>query len=473
MIRLFKFNFERKGIIMESILSIMVKIDSFVWGPPLLILLVGTGIYLTVRLGLIQVLKLPLALKYLFSRDNDTSADGDVSSFAALCTALAATIGTGNIVGVATAIKAGGPGALFWMWMAAFFGMATKYAEALLAVKYRVVDENGQMSGGPMYYIEKGLGNKTLAKMFAIFGIGVAFFGIGTFPQVNAIASAVKITFNVPIIVSAIVLTALVALVTLGGIKSISKVCEYVVPFMATLYIIGSLVILIYNRSLVPETLALIVKSAFTPTAAMGGFLGTTVMKSIQNGVARGVFSNESGLGSAPIAAAAAKTNSCVRQGLISMTGTFFDTIIICTMTGVTLVLTGAWTSDFSGAEMTTMAFSQGLPVAQIGQLIVTVGLVFFAFTTILGWNYYGERCTEYLFGIKGIKPYRMIYIILVASGAFLKLDLIWIMADIVNGLMAIPNLIGILGLSGVIIYETNKYFEDLNAEKSKRKISA
>lgn len=297
-------------LIMKSILSIMGKIDSFVWGPPLLILLVGTGLYLTVRLGLIQVLKLPLALKYLFSRDKDSNADGDVSSFAALCTALAATIGTGNIVGVATAIKAGGPGALFWMWMAAFFGMATKYAEALLAVKYRVVDENGQMSGGPMYYIEKGLGNKTLAKMFAIFGIGVAFFGIGTFPQVNAIASAVKITFNVPIVASAVILTALVALVTLGGIKSISRVCEFVVPFMASLYILGSVIILVYNHSLVPQTLTLIVKSAFTPTAAMGGFLGTTVMKSIQSGVARGVFSNESGLGSAPIAAAAAKTDS-------------------------------------------------------------------------------------------------------------------------------------------------------------------
>ncbi|QXM06808.1 alanine/glycine:cation symporter family protein [Crassaminicella indica] len=449
---------------MEKITAILNSIDSFVWGPPLLILLVGTGIYLTIRLGLLQVLKLPLALRLLFSKDHDSSAEGDVSSFAALCTALAATIGTGNIVGVATAIKAGGPGALFWMWIAAFFGMATKYSEGLLAVKYRVVDENGQMSGGPMYYIEKGLGNKFLAKMFAIFGIGVAFFGIGTFPQVNAIVNAAKITLNMPMIVTSIILTILVALVTLGGIKSISRVAELLVPFMAVFYIIGSIIILVMNIDLLPSTILLIIKSAFSPTAAAGGFLGATVMMAIRNGVARGVFSNESGLGSAPIAAAAAKTKSCVRQGLISMTGTFFDTIIVCTMTGLVLILTGVWQGDLEGAAMTNAAFSKAVP--GIGQLIVTIGLMFFAFTTILGWNYYGERCTEYLLGVKWIKPFKYTYILLIAIGAFLKLNTIWILADIVNGLMAIPNLIGLIGLSNVIITETKLYFHQLENKK-------
>jgi AGCS family alanine or glycine:cation symporter len=448
---------------MTNLLNILNKLDGIVWGPPLLILLVGTGIYLTIRLGVLQVSKLPLAMKYLFSKQSDDDfGEGDVSSFAALCTALSATIGTGNIVGVATAIKMGGPGALFWMWMAAFFGMATKYAEGLLAVKYREVDENGQMSGGPMYYIEKGLGNKFLAKMFAIFGVGVAWFGIGTFPQVNAIVEATQITFKLPKIVTAVVLTVLVALVIIGGIKNIAAVAEKTVPFMAVFYIVGSLLIIILNIKLLPGTLALVVKSAFTSTAMTGGFAGATIMIAIQSGVARGVFSNESGLGSAPIAAAAAKTKSCVRQGLISMTGTFIDTIIICTMTGLVLIMSGAWTSEFSGAAMTNAAFSGSLPFINIGQLIVTIGLIFFAFTTILGWSYYGERCVEYLLGVKGIKPYRYIYIILVAMGAFLKLEMVWIIADIVNGLMAIPNLIALLGLSGVIIAETKLYFDNI-----------
>lgn len=447
---------------MEKLIQVFNKIDSLVWGAPLLILLVGTGIYLTVRLGVLQITKLPLAFKYLFSKeDEDSQGVGDVTSFQALCTALAATIGTGNIVGVATAIKAGGPGALFWMWMAAFFGMATKYAEGLLAVKYRVTDKNGQMSGGPMYYIERGLGNKWLAKMFAIFGIGVAYFGIGTFAQINAISDSLKDSYGVPAIASGVVITLLVAMVTLGGIKSIAKVSEKIVPFMAILYIAASLVILILNIKLVPAAIALIIESAFKPSAAIGGFLGATVKQAIQNGVARGVFSNESGLGSAPIAAAAAKTKSCVRQGLISMTGTFIDTIVICTMTGVTLILTGAWKSDLAGAAMTNAAFINGMPVPVVGKFIITVGLLFFAFTTILGWNYYGERCTEYLFGVKGIKPYRYIFIGIVAIGglAILKLDLIWIIADIVNGLMAIPNLIALIGLSGVVVSETKMYF--------------
>ncbi|KDR94952.1 alanine or glycine:cation symporter, AGCS family [Peptoclostridium litorale DSM 5388] len=459
---------------MEKINQIAQAINSFLWGPPLLILLVGTGIYLSFRLGFLQVFKLPLALKYLFSDDpeaKDMAAEGDVSAFAAVCTALSATIGTGNIVGVATAIRMGGPGALFWMWMAAFFGMATKYAEALLAVKYRVVDENGQMSGGPMYYIERGLKNKFLAKCFAIFGIGVAFFGIGTFAQVNSITSAVKIAFNVPIIITGVILTISVAMVTLGGIKSIAKVSELVVPFMAGAYILGTIIILIMNASAVPGAFAFIVKSAFTPTAAAGGFMGSTVALALKSGVSRGVFSNESGLGSAPIAAAAARTKSCVRQGLVQMTGTFFDTIIVCTMTGITLVLTGMWNNpNVEGAGATTAAFRAGLPAMPIvGELIVTIGLIFFAFTTILGWNYYGERCTEYLFGVKGIKTYKYIFIALIAIGPFLKLQLIWTVADIVNGLMAIPNLIAIIGLSGVIASETKQYFEELKEKQDKQ----
>ncbi|MDR7018739.1 alanine/glycine:cation symporter family protein [Aeromonas salmonicida] len=443
---------------MSSIQSALTAIDSFIWGPPLLILLVGTGVYLTLRLGLLQVVRLPLALRLVFGRDQGQGKQGDVSSFAALCTALSATIGTGNIVGVATAIKLGGPGALFWMWMAALFGMATKYAECLLAVKYRQQDANGQMAGGPMYYLEKGLGSKLLAKLFALFGIGVAFFGIGTFPQVNAISDAMSLSFSVPREATAVVLTLTVALVTLGGIKSISSVSSKVVPFMAIFYIVACLGVLVNNAGALPEAIGLVISSAFTGHAATGGFVGASIMLAIQSGVARGVFSNESGLGSAPIAAAAAKTNSCVEQGLVSMTGTFIDTIIICTMTGLTLVVTGVWGGDLSGAAMTSAAFAQGLD-AHIGQYLVSIGLLFFAFTTILGWNYYGERCTEYLFGVKAIKPYRLIYLVLVASGAFLHLDMIWLLADIVNGLMAVPNLIGLIGLRHVVIAETRAYF--------------
>ncbi len=449
---------------MEMLLSILTKINQLVWGPPLLILLVGTGIYLTISLGLIQVTKLPLALKSIFDKE-PSDYQGDVSSFGALCTALAATIGTGNIVGVATAIKAGGPGALFWMWIAAFFGMATKYAEGLLAVKYRVKDANGQMSGGPMYYIELGLGKKWLAKLFAFFGIGVAFFGIGSFTQVNAISSAVAQTFKLPMTVTIIIITILVALVTFGGIKSISKVAEGIVPLMAVFYCIGAILVLSFNISQLPYAFVLIFKSAFTGTAMTGGFLGATVAMAIKNGIARGVFSNESGLGSAPIAAAAAKTNSCVKQGLISMTGTFFDTIVICTMTGLTLIVTGAWQGEgLEGAGMTNFAFSQGLG-SSIGSYVVTIGLIFFAFTTIIGWNYYGERCTEYLFGAKATNYYKLIFILLIGSNVFLqnvKLDAIWITADIVNGLMAFPNLIALIGLRNVIKQETKMYFSKM-----------
>ncbi|WP_048193682.1 alanine/glycine:cation symporter family protein [Methanococcoides methylutens] len=452
-----------------DILSILRNIDSFVWGPPLLLFLVGTGVYLTLSLGFIQVFRLPLALRYVISpepSDNDNA--GDISSFAALTTALAATIGTGNIVGVATAIKAGGPGALFWMWLAAFFGMATKYAECMLAVKYRTVDENGQMAGGPMHYITNGLSDKfysrPLAVFFAFCGIGVAFFGIGIFPQVNAIADSAAITLNVPPFYTAVVITVLVAMVTIGGIRSISKVAQVVVPFMAIAYVLGCLLIIATNASALPSTISLIINSAFTPTAAAGGFLGSTMILAVQMGIARGVFSNESGLGSAPIAAAAARIKEPAKQGLISMTGTFFDTIILCTMTGIVLVMTGSWTSEYEGAYMTSYAFSTGLE--SIGIYIVGIGLMFFAFTTILGWNYYGERCVEFLVGVRGIMPYRIIYIALVGGGVYLTLDTIWILADIVNGLMVIPNLIAILALRKIISHETRKYFDGLKEEK-------
>jgi len=443
---------------MNNLQSLLQSLDSFIWGPPLLILLVGTGIYFTFRLGMLQFRHLPTALKMVFSKSKPGS--GDISSFAALCTALSATIGTGNIVGVATAIKLGGPGALFWMWLAAVFGMATKYAECLLSVKYRKVDDKGEMVGGPMYYLRYGVGSKVLATLFAVFAIGVAFFGIGTFPQVNAIVDASQLSFGISREVSATILTLLIAIVTIGGIKSIAKVAGKVVPTMALFYILACLSVLITNSEHLLGALELVVTSAFTSTAATGGFLGAGMMLAIQSGIARGVFSNESGLGSAPMAAAAAKTDSCVRQGLISMTGTFFDTIIICTMTGLALILTGAWQTELAGAAMTTHAFAVGLSSDTVGPLLVSIGLIFFAFTTILGWNYYGERCVVYLFGTKGILTYKVIFIGLIASGSFLHLDLIWIIADIVNGLMAIPNLIGLIALRHVVVTETKLFFK-------------
>ncbi len=447
-------------------LETLNAIDSFVWGPPLLVLLVGTGILLTIRLQLLQVFKLPQALHLIFSAKNDGS--GDVNSFKALCTALAATVGTGNIVGVATAIKAGGPGALFWMWMAAFFGMATKYAECLLAVKFRTVDANGNISGGPMYYIENGMGKKykPLAILFAAFGVLCAYFGIGTFAQVNSIVEITQISAGIPVVYTGIALTIVVAAVTIGGLKSIATVASKVVPGMAVLYFLTTVGILITFADQVPAAIATVLHDAFTPTAAQGGFLGASVMLAMRSGVARGVFSNESGLGSAPIVAAAAKTKWAAEQGLVSMTGTFIDTIIICTLTGLSLVVTGVWTGPLNGAAMTDSAFNMAFP--QFGSLLLLVGLVLFAFTTILGWNYYGERCVEYLVGVKAILPYRIIFILLVACGPFLKLEEIWVLADIVNGLMAIPNLIALLALSGVVEAETKAYQKHLAEQKHK-----
>lgn len=443
---------------MESFIPVLNAIDSFMWGPPLITLLVGTGIYLTVRLHLLQVFRLPLALRLIFKAKN--KGEGDVSSFKALCVALAATVGTGNIVGVATAVKVGGPGAIFWMWMAAFFGMATKYAEGLLAVKYRSVDAKGDIAGGPMFYIRNGMGEKwkPLATFFAIACILVAYLGIGTFPQVNAIVDSMELSFGFPKVATDAILTFFIAAITIGGLQSIAKVASGIIPFMAFLYIAISFGLLVANIDQLPAAVALIFADAFTGSAAAGGFAGSTVMMAMQNGIARGVFSNESGLGSAPIAAAAAKTKYPAEQGLISMTGTFIDTIIICTMTGIALVITGVWQGDAAGAAMTSAAFAA--TYGTVGSQLLTIALALFAFTTILGWNYYGERACIYLFGTKGVLPYRLIFIVLIACGAFLKLEAIWILADIVNGLMAIPNLIALIALSGVVVAETKLYLK-------------
>lgn len=438
-------------------LNFFSSLNDIVWGPPLLMLLVGTGIYLSIRLGVLQVFKLPLAFKLIFTK---SEGQGDISSYGALSTALAATIGTGNIVGVATAIKAGGPGALFWMWVAAFFGMATKYAEGLLAIKYRTVDKNGDISGGPMYYILNGMGQKWkfLAYFFAIAGVLVAFFGIGTFSQVNSITSSLEQNFNFAPQIVSVIIAVIVAIIIFGGIQSISKVSEGIVPFMAIIYLIATLSVIFVNLDNLVPALQSVFKGAFTGTAAVGGFLGATVKEAIQKGIARGVFSNESGLGSAPIAAAAAKSDQPVEQGLVSMTGTFIDTIIICTLTGLTILVTNTWTvNGLEGAPLTQAAFSGVF--GTVGAIALTLCLVLFAFTSILGWSYYGERCFEFVFGTKHITLYRLIFILMVALGGYLKLELVWVVADIVNGLMAIPNLIALLALSPVIVMETKNYF--------------
>ncbi len=445
-----------------SMIAAAKWIDDLVWGAPLLLLLLGTGIYLTSRLGLLQVIKLPKAFRLIFAKNE---GQGDISSFAALATALAATVGTGNIVGVATAIKSGGPGALFWMWVAAFFGMATKYSEGVLAIKYRTKDANDQISGGPMYYILNGMGQKwrPLASLFAVSGILVALFGIGTFAQVNAITSSLHHSLGISSPLISILLAAVVAMIIFGGIQAIAKVAETVVPFMAIFYIGASLTVIAVHYTKLLPMLVLIFKSAITPTAAIGGFAGSLVKDAIQKGIARGVFSNESGLGSAPIAAAAAKTKEPVEQGLISMTGTFIDTIIICTLTGLAILVTGQWTSALEGAPLTQSAFASIF--GHMGTYALTLSLVLFAFTTILGWSYYGERCFIFLFGTTHLSYFRLIFVVMVGLGGFLKLELIWILADIVNGLMALPNLIALLALSPVVIFETRAYFKRQNTK--------
>ena len=442
----------------NQILPLLTGIRDFIWGPPLIILLVGTGIFLTFRLRGLQIRGLFYSLKLaFFQRKADDKEAGDISHFQALMTALAATVGTGNIAGVATAIVAGGPGALFWMWITGIFGMATKYAEAVLAIKYREKDEAGMMSGGPMYYISKGLGWKWLGNLFAIFA-AIAAFGIGNMVQSNSVAESLNVSLGIPHWATGIILAVFTAMVILGGIKSIGKVTQVLVPFMILIYFTGALIIILINVSDLPKIFALIFKSAFTPSAAVGGFLGAAIMQTIREGVSKGVFSNESGLGSAPIAAAAARTPDPVKQALVSMTQTFIDTIIVCTMTGLVLLSSGLWTSGPTGAELTTLAFNKSLP-GGIGQIIVSLGLVFFAYSTILGWSYYGEKSIEYLFSEKAVKPYRIIFVVFVAVGAILKLEIVWRLADIMNGLMAFPNLIGLIGLSTIIVSETNKYY--------------
>ncbi len=456
----------------------LVKIDDIVWGVPLMVLIMAGGLTLTVRLGVLQVRKLPLALKWMVI--NEEGGEGEVSSFGALCTALSATIGTGNIVGVATAIAAGGPGALFWMIVAAFFGMATKYAEGLLAVKYRVIDEQGHALGGPFYYIERGMGEKWkwLAKTFAFFGVCVGLLGIGTFSQVNGISTAIMSffdpqktwvvsipgigTYSWTVVIASLVLSVCVAMVLIGGVKRIAKVSEIVVPFMAVIYILMSLMLIVCNLSEIPAAIGVVVKGAFQPKAVTGGVVGTMLV-SMQKGVARGIFSNEAGLGSAPIAAAAAQTKSPVRQGLVSMTGTFIDTIVICTMTGLSIVLTGAWqVPGLEGVQVTTYAFNNGLPFPTVvSSFLLMLCLVFFAFTTILGWDYYSERCLEYLTGgkMKVVKVYRWLYILAVFIGPYMTVSAVWTIADIFNGLMALPNMIALFALSGVVAKETKAFF--------------
>ena len=466
--------------IWATINNVLVKVDDFVWGLPLIILILATGIFLTIRLKGIQITKLPLAIKNLMANEK-SGTEGEVSGFAALCTALSATIGTGNIVGVATAIVAGGPGALFWMWIAALVGTATKYAECLLAVKYRVTAEDGHVIGGPFYYIENGMGKKWkwLAKIFAFFGVGVGLFGIGTFTQVNGITSAVNNFFDAEnahtielfgrdyswsVVIAGIVVTVCATLVIIGGLKRISAVAQIVVPFMAVTYVAAALLILIFNYKAIPGALMTIVESAFGLRAMAGGALGA-MMVAMQKGIARGIFSNEAGIGSAPIAAAAAQTDQPAQQGLISMMGTIIDTLIICTMTGLSIVITGTWDMGLEGVAVTTKAFQLGLPFPeQVASFILMVCLVFFAFTTILGWDYYSERCLEYLTGNKQkvVKAYRWLYILCVFIGPYMTVKAVWTIADIFNGLMAIPNLIALLALSGVVVAETKAYLNSL-----------
>lgn len=474
---------------MEAFTAFLDTIDGYVWGVPLIVVILFVGLLLTVRLGCLQVVNLPNALRYMLH--NEKGGQGEVSSFGALCTALAATIGTGNIVGVATAIGTGGPGALFWMEMAAFFGMATKYAEGVLAVKYRKMDSDGKVLGGPFYYIETGLKErfgwnmKWLAVLFAIFGVCAGVMGIGTITQVNGITSAMaRLTPNaaefvniggnsvsITTAIAGVLVTAFSAFVIIGGLKRIAKVSTYIVPVMAILYILACMLLLMMNFAAIPEAIQTIVRAAFNPSAVTGGVVGT-IFIAMQKGIARGIFSNEAGLGSAPIAAAAAKTNEPVRQGLVCMTGTFFDTIIICTMTGLAIVVSGAWDPKLGleGVNITMEAFSRGLAFfpggATIAPYFLAIALVFFAFTTILGWAYYSEKCLQYLIGGKkkgAILAYRWIYVAAIFIGPYLTVSAVWTCADIFNGLMAFPNLVALILLSGIVALETKSFLDRLH----------
>lgn len=439
-------------------MEFLSAVSGIVWGPYMLTLILGTGVVLMVRLGGMPILKIGYGFKQLFRGRKAESGEGVITPFAALMTSLSATIGTGNIAGVATAIGLGGPGALFWMWCSALVGMATKYSEAVCAVHFREVDDKGDHVGGPMYYIRNGLGEnwRWLAILFAIFG-AFAGFGIGNGVQANSVSSAMNNAFGVSETVTAVVMMALVALVLIGGVRRIADVATRLVPMMAILYILAGVTVLLLNIGGIPDALALVVKSAFSSEAVGGGAAGTAVMLAIQFGVARGVFSNEAGLGSAPIAHAAAKTDSPVRQGTVAMLGTFIDTLIICSITGLAIIVTGVWDGEAKGAAMSQAAFASSLPY---GDILISLGLCVFAFTTILGWSYYGERCAEYLLGTRVIVPFRIIWVAVVGVGAISELEAIWLVADILNGLMAVPNLIALLLLSGVVAKLTREYFD-------------
>ncbi|WP_301964722.1 sodium:alanine symporter family protein [uncultured Desulfovibrio sp.] len=446
-------------------LDFLNVVAGYVWGWPLMILLVGTGLWLTFSLRALQFSHLIHAFGLIVRKTPDKKAQGDISNFQALMVALSATVGTGNIAGVATAIYIGGPGALFWMWMTGLVGMATKYAEAVLAVKYRVQNENGTFSGGPMYYTSRGLGWKWLATLFAFFA-SIATFGIGSMVQSNSVADALNHSFSIAPGITGIVLMGLTAAVIIGGVRSIGRVTALLVPVMIALYVLGALAVLIMHITEIPGVLVMVVSSAFEPVAATGGFAGATVMMAIRLGVARGLFSNESGLGSAPIAAAAARTSQPVVQALISMTQTFIDTLVVCSMTGLVILVTGVWTSGKNGAPLTSYAFETGLP-GELGGLIVTIGIILFAYSTILGWSYYGEKAIEYLLGSKAIVPYRWAFIISVGLGSSMKLDLVWVLSDIFNALMAFPNLIGLIMLTPVVKAETMAYLRSLRQGSS------
>ncbi len=470
--------------VFEPINNVLGIIDDFIWGVPLMVLILFGGLLLTVRLKGLQFSQLPRALRYMIKNEDD--GKGEVTSFGALCTALSATIGTGNIVGVATAIVAGGPGALFWMWLAALFGMATKFSEGLLAVKYRSIREDGHVLGGPFYYIERGMGPnwRWLAKVFAFFGMCVGLFGIGTFTQVNSISGAITgffdpdksaiafslfgMDYSIATVVASLILAVLVGLVVVGGLRRIASVSERVIPAMVVVYVGFSLALIIANIQMLPAALVTIVQSAFGLQAAAGGMLGAIII-AMQKGIARGIFSNEAGLGSAPIAAAAAQTKEPVRQGLVSMTGTFLDTIVVCSMTGLAIVMTGAYNlPGLEGAAVTTAAFQAGLPFlpSEATAFVLMACLVLFGFTTILGWDYYGERCLEYFSNgnMKAVKAYRWLYIAAVFIGPYMTVSAVWTIADIFNGLMALPNMVALVALSGVVAKETRSYFARLKA---------
>ncbi len=453
---------------MEGLIPFLDKVDSYIWGPPLIIFLLGTGIFLTLRYRFLQIRKFHHGIDLISGRYEDPKDEGEITHFQALSAALSATIGTGNIAGVATAIASGGPGAVFWMWVTGALGMINKYNSALLGLNFRKIHPDGTASGGPMYYLEKGLKTKFLGVLFAFFA-AIASFGIGDMVQANSVAKPLEENLGIPSYVTGLIVALFVGLVIIGGIKRIGKVASRIVPFMCIVYILGALLILFIHMDKVPSAFSLIIKHAFTPVSAAGGFLGATVAQTLRFGVARGLFSNEAGLGSASIAHSAAKTREPVREGLVAMIGPFVDTLVICSMTALVIITTGAWRSGLTSSPLSSYAFELGLPV--IGKWIVTFGLVFFAFSTMLSWSYYGDRCSEYILGRGAVMPYRWIFVVFIPLGAVVKIDLVWFLTDITNGLMAFPNLIGILGLSGLVAKMTNEYFSRAH-KPLKKKIS-